>query len=152
MTIWYNDIYSKSRRHWSTSGLQAAKSRPNLSLKHPIQLQSSYRSAFRTIPVIEISIAPHSTRSAVNIVLHSFTPHNFWPKCESCRCGLQCNMIPWLGLFEHKTKVLGTFLRSEALSLVHPMATDCVTQPISRDLKTFNILYCATIFQDQICR
>ena len=36
MTIWYNEIYSQSRRHCSTSGLQAAKSRPHLSLNYSI--------------------------------------------------------------------------------------------------------------------
>ena len=64
MTIRYNDIYSKSRRHWSTSGLNVGQVPASVAELQYIELQSSYRSAFWTIPGIEISIAPHSTRSA----------------------------------------------------------------------------------------
>ena len=60
------------KHKWFASGQIAPAS---VTLKNYIELQSSYRSAFRTIRVIEISIVPCSTRSAVNIVLHSFTPH-----------------------------------------------------------------------------
>lgn len=51
-----------------------------------------------------------------NVVLHSFTPPNFWPKRESYRYVLECSMIPWVRLFGHadKTKVLGTSLHTRS--------------------------------------